>query len=105
MQAIRLTVPRFNLDEIERFFYSTDEDVYKRQVQQLVQKGQPAFRVGCLGVVLHRQAVLTEQAALLKRAVRQMVHAVVEVDAVLFDGERVGKGQQLDGLQNVGDLF
>lgn len=25
MQAIRLTVPRFNLDEIERFFYSTDE--------------------------------------------------------------------------------
>ena len=34
-----------------------------------------------------------------------MVHAVLEVDAVLFDGERVGKGQQLDGLQNVGDLF
>ena len=25
MQVIRLTVPRFNLDEIERFFYSTDE--------------------------------------------------------------------------------
>lgn len=25
MQAIRLTVPRFNLDEIERLFYSTDE--------------------------------------------------------------------------------
>ena len=34
-----------------------------------------------------------------------MVHAVVEVDAVLLDGKRVGKGQQLDGLQNVGDLF
>ena len=34
-----------------------------------------------------------------------MVHAVLEVDAVLLDGERVGKGQQLDGLQNVGDLF
>ena len=34
-----------------------------------------------------------------------MVHAVLEVDAVLFDGERVGKGQQLDGLQNVGDFF
>ena len=34
-----------------------------------------------------------------------MVHAVLEVDAVLFDGKRVGKGQQLDGLQNVGDLF
>ena len=34
-----------------------------------------------------------------------MVHAVLEVDAVLFDGERVGKSQQLDGLQNVGDLF
>ena len=74
-------------------------------VQQLVQKCQPAFRVGCLGVVLHRQAVLTEQAALLKRAVRQMVHAVVEVDAVLLDGKGVGKGQQFDGLQNAGDLF
>ncbi len=34
-----------------------------------------------------------------------MVHAVLEVDAVLFDGKRVGKSQQLDGLQNVGDLF
>ena len=34
-----------------------------------------------------------------------MVHAVLEVDAVLLDGKRVGKGQQLDGLQNVGDLF
>ena len=34
-----------------------------------------------------------------------MVHAVLEVDAVLFDGKGVGKGQQLDGLQNVGDLF
>ena len=34
-----------------------------------------------------------------------MVHAVLEMDAVLFDGKRVGKGQQLDGLQNVGDLF
>ena len=34
-----------------------------------------------------------------------MVHAVLEVDAVLLDGERVGKGQQLDGLQNVGDFF
>ena len=34
-----------------------------------------------------------------------MVHAVLEGDAVLLDGERVGKGQQLDGLQNVGDLF
>ncbi len=34
-----------------------------------------------------------------------MVHAVLEVDAVLFDGERVGKSQQLDGLQNVGDFF
>ena len=34
-----------------------------------------------------------------------MVHAVLEVDAVLFDGERVRKSQQLDGLQNVGDLF
>jgi len=34
-----------------------------------------------------------------------MVHAVLEMDAVLFDGERVGKGQQLDGLQNVDDLF
>ena len=34
-----------------------------------------------------------------------MVHAVLKVDAVLFDGKRVGKGQQLDGLQNVGDLF
>lgn len=30
MQAIRLTVPRFNLDEIERFFYSTDEPVHHR---------------------------------------------------------------------------
>ena len=34
-----------------------------------------------------------------------MVHAVLEVDAVLFDGKGVGKSQQLDGLQNVGDLF
>ena len=34
-----------------------------------------------------------------------MVHAVLEMDAVLFDGKGVGKGQQLDGLQNVGDLF
>ena len=34
-----------------------------------------------------------------------MVHAVLEVDAVLLNRERVGKGQQLDGLQNVGDLF
>ena len=74
-------------------------------VQQLVQEGQPAVRGGSFRVVLHRQAVLAEQAALLKRAVRQMVHAVLEVDAVLLDGERVGKGQQLDGLQNVGDLF
>ena len=74
-------------------------------VQQLVQEGQPAVRGGGFGVVLHRQAVLAEQAALLKRAVRQMVHAVVEVDAVLLDRKRVGKGQQLDGLQNVGDLF
>ena len=74
-------------------------------VQQLVQKGQPAVRAGGFGVILHRQAVLAEQAALLKRAVRQMVHAVLEVDAVLFDGKRVGKSQQLDGLQNVGDLF
>ena len=74
-------------------------------VQQLVQKGQPAVRAGGFGVVLYRQTVLTEQTTLLKRAVRQMVHAVVEVDAVLLDGERVGKSQQLDGLQNVGDLF
>ena len=74
-------------------------------VQQLVQKSQPAVRDGSFWVVLHRQAVLAEQAALLKGAVRQMVHAVLEVDAVLFDGERVGKSQQLDGLQNVGDLF
>ena len=34
-----------------------------------------------------------------------MVHAVLKVDAVLLNGERIGKGQQLDGLQNVGDLF
>ena len=34
-----------------------------------------------------------------------MVHAVLKVDAVLFDGKGVGKDQQLDGLQNVGDLF
>ena len=74
-------------------------------VQQLVQEGQPTVRGGGFGVILHRQAVLAEQAALLKRAVRQMVHAVLEMDAVLLDGERVGKGQQLDGLQNVGDLF
>ena len=74
-------------------------------VQQLVQKSQPAVRGGGFRVVLHRQAVLAEQAALLKRAVRQMVHAVLEMDALLFDGERVGKSQQLDGLQNVGDLF
>ena len=53
----------------------------------------------------HRQAVLAEQPGLLKRAVRQMVHAVLEMDAVLFDGKGVGKGQQLDGLQNVGDFF
>ena len=52
-------------------------------VQQLVQKGQPAVRAGGFGVILHRQAVLAEQAALLKRAIRQMVHAVLEVDAVL----------------------
>ena len=70
-----------------------------------MQEGQPAVRAGGFGVIPHRQAVLAEQAALLKRAVRQMVHAVLEMDAVLFDGERVGKGQQLDGLQNVGDLF
>ena len=74
-------------------------------VQKLMQEGQPVVRAGCFGVVLHRQAVLTEQAALLKRAVRQMIHTVLEVNTVLFDGERVGKGQQLDGLQNVGDLF
>ena len=74
-------------------------------VQQLVQKSQPAVRGGGFRVIFHRQAVLAEQAALLKGAVRQMVHAVLEVDAVLLDGKRVGKGQQLDGLQNVGDFF
>ena len=29
-------------------------------VQQLVQKGQPAFRAGCFRGVLHRQAVLAQ---------------------------------------------
>ena len=74
-------------------------------VQQLMQEGQPTVRGGSFRVVVHRQTVLAEQPTLLKRAVRQMVHAVLEVDAVLFDRERVGKSQQLDGLQNVGDLF
>ena len=52
-----------------------------------MQESEPAFRAGCFGVVLYRQTVLTEQTTLLKRAVRQMVHAVLEMDAVLLDGE------------------
>ena len=85
---------------VARFLYLSgpSRSVLVQPVRQLVQEGQPAVRAGGFRVVLHRQAVLTEQAAFLKGAVRQMVHAVLEVDAVLLDGERVGKGQQLDGL-------
>ena len=46
---------------------------------------------------------LEKQLGCLCKSVRPAdAHAV---EAVLFDGERVGKSQQLDSLQNVGDLF
>ena len=40
MQAIRLTVPRFNLDEIESFFYSTDEIKIINQIYHIVLKSK-----------------------------------------------------------------
>ena len=91
--------------EVDAFLLGVVDFLFASGHFKLVQKGQPAFRAGGLGVVLHRQAVLAEQAALLKRAVRQMVHAVLEVDAVLLNRERVGKGQQLDGLQTSEIVF
>jgi hypothetical protein len=52
-------------------------------LQQLIQKGQPAFWLGSFRVIGHRQAVSAEQAAFLKRTVCKVIDAIFESDLAI----------------------
>ena len=58
------------------------------RLQQLIQKGKPAFRLGGFGIIGYRQTVPAKQAAFLKSTVRKVVNAVFEVDCIHLNIQR-----------------